>query len=557
MKKIITSILLAVSVSSSLLLAQNGNRLKATNQVTGCRLQVADNSKKELPSEDKIGQGAKITTNYELPATNCDNLGQDLRCHLMMDPKAAEEGVQAVKEGLGIFTPAQARKAAQEREATAKASADARLAVPTPKKALPSQSQWVRANKAPETTAAAVPMDVANPILEESAVATVKTDSTPAVSKTVTREDDGVDSLQSALQLLTKLGLPSLSTIPSIENILPLGVPYCDGITLQELVDFHIQDRISRGEDYSIDQETKSLIVSIKHLGSDDHTIIGTKKQGSIHGLFDSITLSLENGEKVVYQPNAIICHEDSNSITEGYYTSYRKEGDRWFKVNDNKHTTEVINGSADCKNIEKNCYVISYEKASNELLSQSASTDEVQEVSPLQNHSVQEAHVKTSVTPTKQLVPVSSAERKEQTAILNAMSGAVSERNKKDIEKRYQQADILWRDAQKAWDNRRVTQQQADHTGEVLVRAQERHERAEQALAAIDINQTILGRVATYAAVAGDALSGATDPHVKLVGFVAKGTSKVAQLVNKQWTEADVNSAKDALNHAEKEHID
>ena len=99
MKKIIP-FCLAISVSSSFLLAQNGNRLKATNQVTGCRLQVVGNRKAELPSEDQIGQQVKTTTNYELPTTNCNNQGNDLDCYMTMNPaelKNIEEGIENLR----------------------------------------------------------------------------------------------------------------------------------------------------------------------------------------------------------------------------------------------------------------------------------------------------------------------------------------------------------------------------------------------------------------------------------------------------------------------------
>src|SRR3990167_1565327 len=123
MEKIILSIILASSASSSLLVAENENRQEATNQVTGCRLQDknrlkaigyrleeeknqrTDNRKTELILEDQIGQRVKITTNYQLPTANCDNLGFDLSCHLMMDPaelKNIENGTQAIGEALGI-----------------------------------------------------------------------------------------------------------------------------------------------------------------------------------------------------------------------------------------------------------------------------------------------------------------------------------------------------------------------------------------------------------------------------------------------------------------------
>ncbi|HLB33469.1 MAG: hypothetical protein A3F67_05050 [Verrucomicrobia bacterium RIFCSPHIGHO2_12_FULL_41_10] len=52
-----------------------------------------------------------------------------IRPQLMMNPSTLEEGAQVGGEALGIFTPAQARKAAQEREAAAKASSTAQLGV--------------------------------------------------------------------------------------------------------------------------------------------------------------------------------------------------------------------------------------------------------------------------------------------------------------------------------------------------------------------------------------------------------------------------------------------
>ena len=148
--------LLAILLSTSCLFANTDtinqvtggrlkDRLEATNQVRGCRLQVvatnqtanyrlqvADNSKTELPSEDQIdqriktttnyelrtancdnsaeslncyliGQQAKTTMNYELRTTNCGNQGCNLDCHLMMDPSTLEEGIKAVGEALGIL----------------------------------------------------------------------------------------------------------------------------------------------------------------------------------------------------------------------------------------------------------------------------------------------------------------------------------------------------------------------------------------------------------------------------------------------------------------------
>src|SRR3990167_854491 len=76
MKKIIPSLLLAILASSSFLLAQSENRLEATNQVTGCRLELAGTNQttgcrlqvaeeiKIVPLEDLIGQRVETTTNY-------------------------------------------------------------------------------------------------------------------------------------------------------------------------------------------------------------------------------------------------------------------------------------------------------------------------------------------------------------------------------------------------------------------------------------------------------------------------------------------------------------
>ncbi|HLB33480.1 MAG TPA: hypothetical protein VJK54_04525 [Chthoniobacterales bacterium] len=109
-----TNMLKTVSISLSILsaqilFAQADNRLKATNQVTGCRLkdrlkaggyrleekknqnknyklQIADNRKTES-SEYQTNQGGEIATNYELRTTNYNNQGEDLDCYLMMDPE--------------------------------------------------------------------------------------------------------------------------------------------------------------------------------------------------------------------------------------------------------------------------------------------------------------------------------------------------------------------------------------------------------------------------------------------------------------------------------------
>src|SRR3990167_9261200 len=130
MKKIIPTFLLAVSASTGLLLAQVENRLEAGGyRLEEIESQIKDNRKSALPSENQIGRRVELTTNYELPTANCNNA---LHCYLMMNP-SLEEGTKAIGEALEIFTPAQARKAAQEREAAAKASSTARLGDPTSK----------------------------------------------------------------------------------------------------------------------------------------------------------------------------------------------------------------------------------------------------------------------------------------------------------------------------------------------------------------------------------------------------------------------------------------
>ncbi|HLB33828.1 MAG TPA: hypothetical protein VJK54_06290, partial [Chthoniobacterales bacterium] len=87
---------------------QDKNRLKATNQLTDCRLQVAGSNTIELLLGNlsfQIAQQFRPTTNSELPTTKCNNSGRDLSCYLMMDPdinpQAIEEVIKAVKRGLG------------------------------------------------------------------------------------------------------------------------------------------------------------------------------------------------------------------------------------------------------------------------------------------------------------------------------------------------------------------------------------------------------------------------------------------------------------------------
>ncbi|HLB32716.1 MAG TPA: hypothetical protein VJK54_00615 [Chthoniobacterales bacterium] len=77
MKKIIPSLFLATLANSSLLIAQNENRLNF-----------------------QVSQQTEPSTNYELPTTNCNNSGKDLSCYLMMDPaelKTIQEGIEDLK----------------------------------------------------------------------------------------------------------------------------------------------------------------------------------------------------------------------------------------------------------------------------------------------------------------------------------------------------------------------------------------------------------------------------------------------------------------------------
>ncbi|HLB34024.1 MAG TPA: hypothetical protein VJK54_07295 [Chthoniobacterales bacterium] len=146
MKKLIY--FLTILFSTHYLLAQNDNRLKAINQVTGDRLQVVgsnqktacteqdnnrlketekqttDNREAELASGNQIehrvvpttnhelrttncgnsagslnyhliGQGAKFTTNDERRTTNCDNQDVNLDCYLMMNPEEINKAEEA------------------------------------------------------------------------------------------------------------------------------------------------------------------------------------------------------------------------------------------------------------------------------------------------------------------------------------------------------------------------------------------------------------------------------------------------------------------------------
>src|SRR3990167_7299762 len=98
MGKIILSIFLAASASSSFLLAQS-----EYDQVIGYRLQGTGLKAEERPLEDQIRQRTETTTNCQLPTANCDNSSLDLSCHLMMDPaelKNLEKGIEDLK---GVF----------------------------------------------------------------------------------------------------------------------------------------------------------------------------------------------------------------------------------------------------------------------------------------------------------------------------------------------------------------------------------------------------------------------------------------------------------------------
>ena len=89
-------------LSAQTLFAKSESRLETTSQVTGCRLQGTGAEMAELPLEDQIRQRTKTTTNCELRTVNCDNQGDNLDCHLMMDPQEIEEAEKTLKKGLGI-----------------------------------------------------------------------------------------------------------------------------------------------------------------------------------------------------------------------------------------------------------------------------------------------------------------------------------------------------------------------------------------------------------------------------------------------------------------------
>ncbi|HLB33574.1 MAG TPA: hypothetical protein VJK54_05000 [Chthoniobacterales bacterium] len=117
MKKIILSILFIASANSSLLLAQNGNRLKAGGwKLEEKNNQKTDNRKTASLLENQINQEVEPTTNYELPTTNCSNQGYNLDCYPMMDPLAIEEGIVSLEGTLG-FSVRKSAVAELERQA--------------------------------------------------------------------------------------------------------------------------------------------------------------------------------------------------------------------------------------------------------------------------------------------------------------------------------------------------------------------------------------------------------------------------------------------------------
>ncbi|HLB34703.1 MAG TPA: hypothetical protein VJK54_10795 [Chthoniobacterales bacterium] len=101
-----------------------------------------------------------------------------------------------------------------------------------------------------------------------------------------------------------------------------------------------------------------SLVVSIGRFDFNDGRVI--KRNDTIQGVLNSITFPLINGQLVIYQPNAIICHL-GDSVNNGHYICYRKEGNIWWKFDDaivSKATYEEDN-----ETIHKNCYIVSYIK--------------------------------------------------------------------------------------------------------------------------------------------------------------------------------------------------
>ncbi|HLB34306.1 MAG TPA: hypothetical protein VJK54_08750 [Chthoniobacterales bacterium] len=105
MKKILPSFLFIVLAASAPLLAQDKNRLEATNYFTIYTLQGTGPETAELLSEPsfQITQRVEPITNCELRTTNWDNLDEDLSCHLMMYSESSITGSisRTAEEGSG------------------------------------------------------------------------------------------------------------------------------------------------------------------------------------------------------------------------------------------------------------------------------------------------------------------------------------------------------------------------------------------------------------------------------------------------------------------------
>ncbi|OHE77363.1 MAG: hypothetical protein A3F67_05355 [Verrucomicrobia bacterium RIFCSPHIGHO2_12_FULL_41_10] len=150
------------------------------------------------------------------------------------------------------------------------------------------------------------------------------------------------------------------------ERILSLGLPEHDGINMQEIVDNFLQDQVPRENTNIIKEDAtlkepvpQSLVVSVKRFGFDYRANTGTKRQDIIEGVLNTIILPCEDGEEVTYEPQAIICHVDSNAVNSGHYICYRKEENVWWKFND-LVVTKATDGDL-YETIPQNCYVISY----------------------------------------------------------------------------------------------------------------------------------------------------------------------------------------------------
>ncbi|OHE74900.1 MAG: hypothetical protein A3F67_01770 [Verrucomicrobia bacterium RIFCSPHIGHO2_12_FULL_41_10] len=95
----------SLGIVGLIFLVSSGLHAQREIQVTGSN-QTADTIKVRskviaLPSGGRSfqpDQQAEITTNYELPIANCDNLGKDLSDHLMMNPAMVEESEEAIEQ---------------------------------------------------------------------------------------------------------------------------------------------------------------------------------------------------------------------------------------------------------------------------------------------------------------------------------------------------------------------------------------------------------------------------------------------------------------------------